>query len=651
VLTESRWLLKRLRAHGASPDPLALRELKAITERAWRRAALSLTPELRRDMAKHLDIDALLHHSPSAPQAATFGDQASLAGVNISTPHLGHTQPMSRPSLRPHSPPDALERQVLTTSERFFRMLSLSRRIIGESDLKRLIPAALDIALSLSGAERGFVLIRDEDDGPFEIAFSADVHGKPIAEEDLKFSATIAREVARQGHPILTNDAGQDQRFGDARSVHQLQFTSILCVPIRDRHRILGCLYLDHTGNPEVFGGIVPRMMSSHADQVAIALLSARQAAEVRSERDELKRAQARIRALLQEKEALLMDLETRCNGLEEDLARERNSSGLRYNYENLIARAPSMVRVLSQVDRVVDTMLPVVIQGASGTGKEVIARAMHFNGPRRSGSFVPINCGALAETLLESELFGHKKGAFTGAFADRKGLFESASGGTLFLDEVGEMSLSMQVKLLRALQESKIRPVGAVHEIDVDVRVLAATNRDLVEMISAGTFREDLYYRLATLVVELPPLRERREDIPLLVRHILKRATKDSASTPPTVTGPAVALLMQHHWPGNIRQLENVIHASMVMCDDAITPEVLLPLMPRSAATAFNPPAVAVKMRPHPGRPPKCTREEILGAMELFEGNRARAAEHLGVSLRTLQRYLKQLYQGPDTA
>ena len=632
VLEQARWLRRRLQSASERSDPLALQELAALTHRAWRRVALSLSPELRDDLARHLELP---------PESAPGHGASGLTYVsNRLTAPGGHIGGV---------PLTVSSRDAIT--QKFYRMISLNRRILGETDLERLIPAALDIALDLSGAERGFLLLREDDAHPFEVAFSRDIDGQPISEAHLEISQTVALEVATSGRAVVTTDAAQDQRFEQAVSVVHFQLTSILCVPICSRDQILGCLYLDHRSQPGVFTGEAPTMLAAYADQVAIALVSARRVGELRHERDELARAQARIEALLKEKESLLMDLETRCESLEADLARERSASRLRYDYTRIIAEAPTMRRVLEQVDRVVATDLPVVVQGESGTGKELISRAIHFNGPRGEGPFVAVNCGALTESLLESELFGHKKGAFTGAISERKGLFETASGGTLFLDEVGEMSLVMQVKLLRALQEQRVRPVGATREVEVDVRILAATNRDLASMVEEGTFRQDLYYRLATLVIRLPPLRQRAADIPLLVRHILRDACARLGAEPPIVTGGAVEALMGYTWPGNIRQLENVIRAALALRDGDITADVVRPLIqaqgpaPRPIATAPAP--VTTGSTVQVGRPPKCGPKEVRAALEGAGYNRSQAAEELGVSLRTLQRYIKKYRLG----
>ena len=231
------------------------------------------------------------------------------------------------------------------------------------------------------------------------------------------------------------------------------------------------------------------------------------------------------------------------------------------FGYESIIGKSEAMRRVLRTLDKITNTLVPTFICGESGTGKELIARALHDNSARSTGPFVPVNCGAIPENLMESEFFGVMKGAFTGAQRDAAGLFEQASGGTLFLDEVGEMPKNLQAKLLRVIQEKKVRRLGGQNEIAVDVRLIAASNKDLRQLINQGTFREDLYYRLAAITVEIPPLRGRREDIPLLADYFLKKfAETHHFPKTPAVGRKALKKLMQHRWPGNVRELEHVL-------------------------------------------------------------------------------------------
>ena len=249
-----------------------------------------------------------------------------------------------------------------------------------------------------------------------------------------------------------------------------------------------------------------------------------------------------------------------------------------RYSYNQMIGKSKPMQELYSILDKVSSSEATVLIQGENGTGKELIARSVHFNSPRKGSSFVTVNCSALTETLLDSELFGHVKGSFTGAIKDKKGLFEMAHNGTLFLDEVGDMSLTMQVKLLRVLQQGTLIPVGGTEERKVDVRVIAATNRDLKRMIEDGTFREDLYYRINVINIQVPSLRDRKEDIPVLVDHFLLKNCKEKEIPLKALTSRAMEKIFDYHWPGNIRQLENEIERLVVLSgsEGKVGPELL---------------------------------------------------------------------------
>ena len=255
-----------------------------------------------------------------------------------------------------------------------------------------------------------------------------------------------------------------------------------------------------------------------------------------------------------------------------------------RYKFENIIGTSDKMQRVFGMIDKVAATDSTVLILGESGTGKELVARALHYNSPRSQNAFVPVNCGAIPEELLESELFGHEKGAFTGAFRTRIGRFELAGGGSIFLDEVSEMSPNLQVKLLRVVQEREFERVGGIKSIKADVRIIAATNKNLEEEVAEGRFREDLYYRLNVIPITLPPLRDRKEDIPLLIRHFLNKYASTSAKTLIEFSKKAMSVIMNYNWPGNVRELENIVERMMVLCD---TPEVELSDLPDKILSA----------------------------------------------------------------
>ena len=311
------------------------------------------------------------------------------------------------------------------------------------------------------------------------------------------------------------------------------------------------------------------------------------------------------------------------------------------YQSAGLVGRTPAMIELYKEIARVAPARSTVLIIGESGTGKELVARAIHQHSQRAAGPFITVNCGALTETLLEAELFGHVKGAFTGAVSDRKGLWEEANGGTLFLDEIGEMSPAMQVKLLRALQSGEIKRVGSARSISVDARIIAATNRDLEEEVAAGRFREDLFYRLSVVTLRVPALRERRNDIPLLAENFLGRISA-ARGRRLRLSAEAMGLLIAYSWPGNVRELESAIeYAALRARGNEIVPEDLPPKLrgdeARLRALRENP-ALATLYADLPTLD-ELERRYLLHVLEAVEGNRTRAAEILGIDRRTLYR------------
>lgn len=345
-----------------------------------------------------------------------------------------------------------------------------------------------------------------------------------------------------------------------------------------------------------------------------------------------------------------------------------------KYQFSQIVGTSAPMLKVFKMVERVADTDSTILVLGESGTGKELVARALHFNSRRQFAPFVPINCSALPETLLESELFGHRRGSFTGAINDKKGLFEAAHGGTIFLDEVGSMSPLLQSRLLRVLQEREVRRVGDNTPVYVDVRVVAAANEPLEKKIKDGTFREDLYYRLNVIPIQLPSLRERREDIPLLVAHFLKDKISAATSRPVQLTRQAMQLLCAYDWPGNVRELENAAERAATLCEGGIIQASDLPQAVLAAAGSGAPIAAAETVAPLPALPDAALyplrtgpgdtpapaaaaspetfaplktflhdqeQTHLNRALQLSEGDKEKAALLLGVSLATLYRKL----------
>ncbi len=331
--------------------------------------------------------------------------------------------------------------------------------------------------------------------------------------------------------------------------------------------------------------------------------------------------------------------------GLEEENVYLRHELERKYQFSNIIGRSPRMQEVFSLIERVAKTTSTVLISGESGTGKELIARAVHYSGPRSQNHFLSINCGAMPENLLESELFGHERGAFTGAVQEKKGLFQEADKGTLFLDEIGETTPSMQVKLLRVLQDKKIRRVGGNSEEPVDVRIIAATNRDLQEPIASNVFREVLYYRINVIPISLPPLRERREDITPLVEFFVKKYADELGLENKPVSRRALELLQSYQWPGNVRQLENTIERALTLgAGRELTSDDLPPQIRNKSnrpPQAIGLPKDGMELEPYLD---EIRRDLMRQALERTAGVQTQAAEILNISFRSFRYYAKKL-------
>ncbi len=513
-------------------------------------------------------------------------------------------------------------------------LLANLRRLASERDLAVLLKVITDGAVSLSGAERGFVLLVD-DRGALEAKTVRSAESE-LGEPTAAFSRSIAETVLIDGDPVVTVDATHDARVQDYMSVHQLMLKSVACLPIESRGRVWGVLYLEHRSASGRFSGTDLSLLRAYADQAAIAIETSHLFDQIESQNEAVERANVALREANEQ-------LEQRLLGQTEALHRSRREiatlqgSAVTGERWGLVGGSEGMRTVYDVLDRVATNEVPVVITGESGTGKELVARAIHRGSTRADGPFVSLNCGAIPEGLLESELFGHVAGAFTGATHAREGVFQQAHGGTLFMDEIADMPPRMQLDLLRVLQERRVRPVGSADERPVDVRLLTASKQPLRQLIENGTLREDLYYRLAVVELPLPPLRERRSDVPLLADHFLTRIAEERGEPKKRLSRAAIDRLCAHDFPGNVRELEHLlINATVFASGDTIEADELA-IEVVAATTPTTGEAGNYRDFKH------AERDRILAMLNAHGWNRAKAARALGMARRTFYRRLKE--------
>ena len=525
----------------------------------------------------------------------------------------------------------------------------LARELVRETDLEPLLRQIVDAAIDLVEGERGFMLFAPKSSGAvirdpkeLEIKVARTFDGSDIPVPSSRISMGIAKRVLERTRPLLSVDAAKDERFNEMASVEDLRLRSVLCLPIRIEGRIQGLLYVDNRLRRGAFTEDDLDLAELLAEMAAIAIKNARLVAELRERNQRLVQSAEQIKSLNEQLGRKIRDRDSELSVVRRALERERG----RYDYSAIVGASDSMRQVFSELDRIIETELPVFIHGESGTGKELVARAVHFNGSRKDRPFVVENCAALPDSLLESELFGHTRGAFTGADRAKKGLIEQADGGTLFLDEIGDMSQEMQKKLLRVLQEGEVRPLGSNQALHVDVRILAASHRDLAELVEAGEFREDLFYRINVLSLRLPPLRERRDDVPLLAENLLARAAREAGRQPPRLAHEVMATLAAYDWPGNVRELENEMRRVMIVAEDVVRLDHLSPNIKAADAAskkgsgAPEAPRIVGDLRAAVAR---FEQRSIEDALALSGGNKSQAAKALGISRFALQRKLEK--------
>ena len=535
--------------------------------------------------------------------------------------------------------PDAPGPSSLPAPHALAPILAINRRMGAEQELQPLLEIVMDSAVLLTGAERGFLLL--DHDGALNVMVARNLDRENLRKAALKLSWGIARQVFQAGERILTTDALQDERFRTQASVHHGSLRSILCVPMAWQGKPIGALYVDNRFTAGAFSPEHAALLEALADQASIAVEHARVVAGERQALDKLRQSQAQVQSLAERLREQLDQTEHALDDARAELVAQRLDVQRRSDYSQIRGESPALLRLFGLMDRVRDHDFPVLVCGESGTGKELVARAIHFTGRRKPGPFLAINCAALPSTLLESELFGHVRGAFTGAVVDRKGLFESADGGTLFLDEIGEMPLEMQPKLLRVLQTGELQRVGDTRTRQVNVRVLAATHRNLPDMAEHGQFRQDLLFRLRVVELQIPPLRQRLDDVPLLVEYFLSENRKLKIGRAERLTPGALRRLRDFAWPGNVRQLETVLKsAGLFASGDVIDVADLEPLLTRDKPAE----GASGKREDWWKNAPldEIVRRAVAERVELAGGNKRRAAESLGIDRTTLYARLR---------
>lgn len=482
-------------------------------------------------------------------------------------------------------------------------LLKISTVINSTRGSETLQQRLLEMILEVVPAERGAILLVKE--GSEEIVSSISWGKQAGRQEVIRVSQTAALRAMREGVAVLCNDVSQDTSLGPAESLVGAEVRALVCVPLALLDKTLGVIYLDTRDTVNAF--------DEHHLQLVTAIASIASPAV-----ENINRAER---------------LETENRRLNQEIQ-------VRHQ---MVGESPSMQELYRFIAKVATAESSVLVRGESGTGKELAARAIHINSPRAEKAFVAINCATLTETLLESELFGYERGAFTGAVAQKKGKLEVADGGTLFLDEVGELAHNIQAKLLRVLQEREFERVGGTRPIKVDIRVLAATNRDLEEAVRQGTFRQDLFYRLNVISFTLPPLRERREDIPLLANYFAAESSRRVKRKPVRISPEARSCLVGYGWPGNVRELANVIERAVVLgSTETILPEDLPEALLETAAT------IGAPVTKFYDALQEVKKQMILNAVQQASGNYNEAAKLLGIHPNNLHRLMKNMNLKP---
>jgi len=504
-----------------------------------------------------------------------------------------------------------------STQEQLELLYQVSQSLHTLTDLSDLLPVVTEKAKELLGAEGCSVILLDETGRELYFPFVSPENSE-IAERlrQLRMPSDkgIAGHVVQTGESLVVPDVREDKRFySDVDKNTGAETRSIVCAPLRTQRGIIGVIEC------------INKMQGTftHADLTFLEALSGSIAIAIEN---------ARLYQTLRLSEARLRD----------EVAMLERQKPVRARFEGVVGNSATMERVFRLAESAMGSPITVMLQGETGTGKEVMARAIHYGSPRKGKPFVAVNCGAFTESLLESELFGYKKGAFTGANSDKRGLFEAADGGTILLDEVGDTPATLQVKLLRVLERGEFIPVGDTQLRRVDTRIISATHKDLLAEIRAGRFREDLYYRLSAFPISLPPLRERRDDIPFLVAHLLHALGKKWGKAEITVDPAAMEQLMRYSWPGNVRELEHELERAVTLAgnENVLGPEHFSERVLGAASSAGSVRLVGSLRKARIA----FERDYIGHVLRIHNGNVSHAARMLGVSRVTLQKKMKEL-------
>jgi Nif-specific regulatory protein len=509
------------------------------------------------------------------------------------------------------------QKRLMRKIQELTALYEISHTMASTLDFKSVSNQILEVLSKKLDMNRGTVTLLDKKTGQLSIEAAHGLTKEEISRGKYKIGEGVTGKVVEKGEPMIIPDIGKEPLFLNrtrARGDIDRQNISFICIPVKMKGETLGVLSVDRLfKDDDISFEEDVRLLT-----IVASLIGQNLKIYQMIERDKEK--------LLEENRELQSELKGK------------------YKLENVVGTSKSMVEIYKAVQKVAPTRTTIIIRGESGTGKELIARAIHYNSPRVGKPFIKVSCAALPETLLESELFGHEKGSYTGASEMVKGRFELADGGTLFLDEIGELSTATQVKLLRVLQEKKFERVGGTKTFSVDVRIITATNRNLEKAIAEGKFREDLYYRLNVVPIFLPPLRERKEDIPLLLTHFLDKYNEENKAhhkMPPEV----MARLVNYHWPGNVRELENTIERMAVMAkgNELTLEDIPLPL---DLASSHPPPSEPASFLPAPSSGSTLADMEKMKVMEAMEqsgGVQAKACKYLGITPRQLGYKLKK--------